>query len=97
MNSISYVQRQINKIFQKIKNFIQTYINDIIYDSTSFIKHLSHLRRLFILFINFNVFINSKKTFLRFPDVNLFDQKMNSLKLTTFEKKLKIINLFRYS
>ena len=91
------MQRQIDKILREIKDFIQTYIDNIIYDSISLIKHLSHLRQLFILLIKFNMFLNSKKTFLRFLNVNLFDQKMNSLDLITFKKKLKIINLFRYS
>ena len=97
MNSISYVQKQIDKILRKIKDFIQTYVNDIICDLISLIEYLFYLRQLFILFIKFNVFINLKKTFLRFLNVNLLDQKINSLNLITFEEKLKIINLLRYS
>ena len=33
INSIAYVQRQINKILRPIKNFAHVYINDIVVDS----------------------------------------------------------------
>lgn len=96
MNSISYVQRQIDRILREIKGFAQAYVDDIVCGSTSLSEHLSHLRQLFTLLVKFNVSISPKKAFLGFPDVRLLGQKVNSLGLATSEEKLKAISQLRY-
>lgn len=96
MNSISYVQRQIDRILREIRDFAQAYVDDIVCGSTSLAEHLSHLRQLFTLLVKFNVSISPKKAFLGFPDVSLLGQRVNSLGLATSEEKLKAISLLQY-
>ena len=36
-------------------------------------KHISHFRELFNFFIKFNISINLKKAFLRYPDINFLE------------------------
>lgn len=92
MNSIFYVQRQIDGILREIKDFARTYVDNVICGSKSFREHLVYLRRLFSLLIKYNVSISAKKAFLGYPDVSLLRQKVNSLELATFEEKLKAIS-----
>ena len=96
MNSISYVQRQIDSILREIKDFARAYVDDIVCGSNSFEEHVAHLRQLFALLVKYNVSISAKKVFLGYPDVNLLGQKVNSLGLATSEEKLKAISQLRY-
>lgn len=41
-------------------------------------------------------FIKPLKSYLNYPDVGLFEQKVNFLGLTTSDEKLKAIRLFTY-
>ena len=46
-NSFSYVQRQTNKLLRSYKQFVKTYVNDIIIHFKTLQKHLNHLRIFF--------------------------------------------------
>ena len=51
INSIVYVQRQINYIFRRFKDAkIKIYIDDVIIKTFTFQKHFNNFRKLFILF-----------------------------------------------
>ena len=96
MNSISYVQRQIDNIFREIKNFTRAYVDNVICESKSFQEHFIYFRRLFSLLMKYNVFISAKKAFLDYPDISFLGQRVNFLGLATSEKKLKAISQLRY-
>ena len=51
---------------------------------------------LFKIFLHYNIFIKSTKSFFNYPDIELFRQKVNSLGLTTFDEKLKAIRVLTY-
>ena len=51
---------------------------------------------LFDIFLHYNISIKLTKSFLNYPDVVLLGQGINSLGLTTFDKKLKAIQLLAY-
>lgn len=97
MNSIAYVQRQIDNILRSIKSFAQVYIDDIVTDAQFFDEHVKHLRKLFDLLVEYNVFIVLNKVFLRYNSVNLLERRVNSLRMTTAENKLKTISSLSYS
>ena len=95
MNSIAYVQRQIDKILRPVKH-ARAYIDDVVTGATSFQQHLKDLRELFQLFVDYNISISPTKTFLGYPDVNLLGQRVNSLGLTSSEDKLRAISKLSY-
>ncbi len=94
-NSSFYVQRQVDRLFRDLF-FVKAFIDDIIIYSRFMKKHLDHLNRIFIILINNEIFINLKKIFLSYSFVQLLDQKVNFLNLTTDEKKLKTIARLKF-
>lgn len=51
---------------------------------------------LFEIFLHYNISIKPTKSFLNYPDVRLLGQRVNSLGLTTSDKKLKAIRFLAY-
>lgn len=47
MNSIAYVQRQIDRILRPVKDFASAYVDDIVIGAKSLAEHLAYLRKLF--------------------------------------------------
>ena len=92
-NSFAYVQRQINRFLRKFRKFVRVYVNDIIIFFHIKTKHETHFH--FVLMKN-NIFIKTIKTFLNYSNVSFLNQKMNFLKLTIIENKLKIIFKLRF-
>ena len=78
VNFIAYVQRQIDKILRRIRK-VKTYVNDIIIDAAILREHLKNLKKLFQLFIKYNITMSSIKTYLEYLNVNLFNRKSISL------------------
>ena len=71
MNSIAYVQHQIDKVLRPIKDFAHAYIDDIVTGAEDFQQHVAHLQRLFQLLFKYNIAIAPTKTFLNYPNINL--------------------------
>jgi hypothetical protein len=95
-NSSSYVQRQIDRLFRELF-FVKAFIDDIIIYFRTMNEHVDHWNQIFIILINNEIFVNLKKTFLRYFSIQLLDQKMNSLDLTIDEEKLKAIVKLKFS
>ena len=95
-NFSSYVQRQIDRMLRSHKHFAKIYIDDIVVFSKSFNEHFNHFREIFAIFFENNIFINSKKAYIDYSFVNLFEQHVNSLKLITNEQKFKTIANFKF-
>ena len=94
-NSPAYVQRIINKILRPYRHFCRAYVDDIVIFFTSLKKHLAHFRFVFSTFKKMNIYLSSRKSFLDYPFIQLLNQKIDVLKLTTAEEKfIVIINLF---
>ena len=94
-NSFVYVQRQIDRLFRSHRHYVKTYVDDIVIYFKTFDEHKIHLRSIFDMFKINNISVKSKKIFIDYFTIHLLKQKMNSLELTTIEKKLKTI--FRLS
>lgn len=93
MNSVAYVQRQIDRI---LRDFVRTYIDDIVTGVKSLADHIVKFRAIFALLVSFNIFINSEKTYLGYSSVFLLGQHVNSLGLSIDLEKLKAIALIKY-
>ena len=95
MNSIAYVQRQIDRILRPLP-YAKAYIDDIVSGAKKFHEYLSNLRELFTVLVQYNVSISPKKTFLGYPSVNLLGRHVDSLGLATAEDKLAAIKGLTY-
>ena len=96
-NSILYVQRQMNDILRIFRQFVKVYIDDVIIRSNSLKEHLTHLRIVFNLFVKFNIAIKSIKVFIDYSNVALLEQRVNSLKFSISEEKLRAIANIKFS
>ena len=79
------------------KNFIKTYVNDIIIYSRIFEKHFVHLRQLFDFFRQKRVNLISTKSYLKYSFIMLLSQRVNSLNMTIVEKKIAVITSLLFS
>ena len=96
-NSFVYVQRQIDRILRFCRIFARVYIDDVVVFSKFLNDHILHLKNIFELMFRNNIFINSVKAFIEYSSVNLLKQHVNSLSLSTDEKKIKTIAQFIFS
>ena len=96
INSVAYVQCEIDNILHDVRDWARAYINNIIC-SKSFLDNLLHkLHILFEIFLRYHIFIKPTKSYLNYPDVGLLGQQVNSLGLITSDEKLKAIRFLRY-
>ena len=96
INSVAYVQREIDNILRDVRDWARAYINDIICGGSSLDDLLHQLRILFEIFLHYNISIKPTKSYLNYPDIGLLGQQVNFLGLTTSDKNLKAIRLLRY-
>lgn len=96
INSVAYVQREIDNILRGVRVWARAYVDDIICGAKSLPELLDTLRVLFDIFLCYNISIKPTKSFLNYPDVGLFRQRVNSLGLTTSDEKLKAIRFLTY-
>lgn len=96
IHSVAYVQHEINNILRNPWDKARTYIDNIICGKTSLDNLLHKLCILFEIFLYYNISIKLTKSYLNYPNVSLLGQRVNSLGLTTSEKKLKTIRFLHY-
>ena len=83
-------------MFREYRHFVRIYVNDIVVFFRTKIEHEIHLRKTFSMLNKNNISIKFIKTFLNYSSISFFDQKIDSLNLITFQKKLKTIVKFRF-
>jgi hypothetical protein len=49
-NSVSYVQRQIDRVLHPYRDFARAYIDDVVIFSKTLDEHIAHLRQVFQTF-----------------------------------------------
>ena len=95
-NSFSYVQRQTNKLLRSYKQFVKTYVNDIIIHFKILQKHLNHLRTFFQMFKIKRISLIVTKFFLIYSFVTLLNQKVDSLNMFIIVEKIVAIISLRF-
>ncbi len=96
INSVAYVQREIDNILRNIWSWVRAYIDDIVCGAKLLPDLLYKLQTLFEIFLAYNISISPIKLYLNYLDVILLGQWVDSLGLTTSEQKLKAIKLLTY-
>ena len=92
-----YVQRQTNQMLRFYQKFSRVYMNNIIIFFKTFKKYMKHLRQIFRLFQQKRVSLIFIKSFLNYLFIILLNQRVDNLKLSTFEKKMIIITFLQFS
>ena len=64
------------------KEFIKTFINDIIVFSYILLEYLRYLRQIFKLFYNKRVSLSLIKFFINYSSIILLDQRVNNLEIS---------------
>ena len=95
-NSSIYVQKQIDKLLRLHRQYVKIFINDIIIFFKKKKKHEIHLRIVFFVFKNNNIFIKFIKIFIEYFFVSLLDQKMNFLNLIIAIERFCVIVKLRF-
>jgi hypothetical protein len=72
-NSSTYAQRRINMILNDLKHCCKAFIDDIIVFFATFEPHIEHLSLIFQRLLDYDIRLNSCKTFLRFSSIVLLD------------------------
>ena len=96
INSVAYVQQEIDNILRDVRAWARAYVDDIICSARSLPDLLNKLRILFDIFRYYNISIKPTKSYLNYPDVGLLGQRVNFLGLNTSEEKLRAIRLLTY-
>ena len=78
------------------KNYYKTYINDIIIYSDFFEKYIDYLKTVFSFFVNKNIVISPKKSFISYLNVKVFGFYVDFLKFTITENRVKAIYDFEF-
>ncbi len=97
INSVAYIQREMDNILRNIRAWARAYIDDIVCGAKFFPDVLDKLRTLFEIFFAYNIFISLIKLYFNYPNVVLLGQRVDSLGLTTSKQKLKAIKFLIYS
>ena len=87
----TYVQRQIDVILRKHKDYSRVFINDIVVYSKTLKNHIKYLHAIFNLLKSFNISFNSDKSFLNYSSIQLLKQKVDAFDLTIASEKIEAI------
>jgi hypothetical protein len=96
INSVPYLQRQMDLALEEFQKFAKAYINNIVTVSEMFDKHLEHLSLVFTRLEEMNVKLEPLKAFLGFPSVQLLGQRVDALGLTTPAEKIEAILALKF-
>ena len=79
-----------NEIFKNY-SYVYAYIDNVIVFNSSFEKHLQHFNNIFALFQQWNITFKISKTYFKYFNISLLNQKVDRFDLVTTKKKFKII------
>src|SRR5947207_13576832 len=91
INSIVYVQQQLDNKFRNFHEFCRIYINDIIIISTTLEKHMKHLDKIFNKFAKFHINLAFIKFYINFLNIKLLEQQVNSFDISTSKAKFETL------
>ena len=96
-NFLSYVQRQIENLLYFHRQYIRTYVDDIVIFSKTLNEHLAHLRIIFALLNVKDVTLSVKKNFIDYSTITLLNQRINAFEFSAIIEKINVIKRFIFS
>lgn len=96
INSIPFVQRQMELRLKDLFRFCRVYVDDILIASRTFKEHCYHLKLVFKELLKLRLKLAPKKAFIGFPSIRLLGQRVDALGLYTPQDKLKAIQSLKF-
>ena len=96
-NFSTYIQRIIDWLLCSHHNFTHIYVDDIVIFFSFLNEHIYHLQKVFDTLLKWDICLSLQKFFLVYSSVNLSNQYVNALSLTTAEEKLVTIQNLKFS
>jgi hypothetical protein len=90
-NSSAYTQRRIDIILRDLKDCCKAFIDDITIFSSTLEEHVKSLSMIFQRLLDYDIKLNSCKTFLSFSFVTLLDQHVDEFELHAVKNKIAVI------
>ena len=97
INSIVYVQWQLDNKFRNFCRFCRIYIDDIIIVSTTLEKHMKHLDKIFNKLAELHISLAFIKSYIDFSDIKLLKQWVDNLDMSTSKAKLETLSSLKFS
>ena len=96
-NSSAYIQQMIDWLLCPHCDFTHVYVNDIVIFFSFLNEHIHHLHKIFDTLLKWDICLSLQKSFLVYSSVNLLNQWVDALDLTTAEEKLAAIQNLKFS
>jgi hypothetical protein len=91
INSVAFVQRQLDNKLRKHRLYCRSYIDDILIASKTLEEHEKHLDEVFQDLENLRVCLAPEKAYIGYPSVKLLGQRVDGLGMSTTDEKLKAL------
>lgn len=91
VNSVAYVQCQIDNILREFRPWCRAYVDDIVVVSDTIQQHVERLDRVLATLARYNICLDPKKAKIGFPSLTLLGRTIDSLGLSTKDDKLAAI------
>lgn len=96
INSVPYIQRQMDFQLKEFTEFCRIYIDNIVIASKTFEDHLQHLNLLFTKLQALNITLEPSKSFLGYPSIQLLSFHVDAFGMTTLSEKTKAIEELKF-
>ena len=96
INSIVYVQWQLDNKFRNFHRFCRVYIDDIIIISKTLEKHMKYLDKIFSKLAKLHINLTLIKSYISFSDVKLLKQWVDSFDISTSKAKLEALSSLKF-
>ncbi len=81
MNSPPHIQCFIDRTLKAYNDYYRIFIDNVVIFSDTFNDYMEHLEDIFSLFRKKNISINFKKSYIRYPTVELLEYYIDVLKI----------------
>ncbi len=88
INFFLYIQHFINRILKIYSDHCRIFIDNVIIFSDIFNDHIKHLEDIFSLFQKKNISINLKKSYIRYPIIELLRYYIDTLKIYSIKDQI---------
>ncbi len=87
IHEFPYIQRFIDQTLKIYNDHYRIFIDDVVIFSDMFNDYMEHLEDIFSLFREKNISINSKKSYIRYPTVELLKYYIDVLEIHSTEDR----------
>lgn len=91
LNSVPFVQWQMDFHLRDFVEFCRAYIDDIVITSVTLDKHVHHLHAGFQSLVKLNLMMEPAKSYIGYQSVQLLGQHVDAFRLATLDEKTRAI------